>query len=237
LNETNTPAPEYPESDYPWTFYFNGVEMPRFANCWGECNAGKLMHDFCRRCWPDPEEFDAALEENRFFQIEARIDHGGTIESFDPLEFRMVSLRLLLCLLIDEEQVVAHLTEHFPSLGRPADVFRGVCDGIFKMNQLVAQDGIAFWSAGYKADGERLREAIRRHRLPPGHADYLEAPHLERTRRNDKITIEFLRKDVLKLVQKMKLSKDMRSKIHNIPRAWNLPVGNDSTRSAESDEG
>ena len=41
MNPANS---EYPEKDFPWTFYFNGEAMPKWAACWGLAGVGGCVH-------------------------------------------------------------------------------------------------------------------------------------------------------------------------------------------------
>jgi hypothetical protein len=208
---------EYPQSDYPWTLYFNGCEMPRYANCWGECEASALFYQSCIQEWPNPKDTRAAMEKALFDEIYFTIDHVGSIESANPLEFRRISLRLLYALLSNRERILEDLTTKFPNLGSPQAIFQGVSDGLFSMDKLAAEQNLAFWSAGYNADQENLVEVIQRSKLPPTDPDYFEPPHLVRRRADNTHTIEFLRKDILKLLGTLPLNKEIRHQIHEIP--------------------
>jgi hypothetical protein len=208
---------EYPQSDYPWTLYFNGFEMPRYANCWSECGARELGYESCIQEWPNPKDARAAMETARFEEIYFSIHHVGSIESADPLVFRRISLRLLYALLSNRERVLADLTSKFPNLGSPQVIFQGVCDGLFRMDKLAAEQDLAFWSAGYNADRENLLNAIHRSKLAPGDPGYFEPPHLARRRADETRAIEFLRKDIIKLLGTLPLNKEIRRQIHEIP--------------------
>ena len=165
---------EYPDNEFPWTFYFNGIALPKWGACWG-------MADVCsfndpRKSW----EWDVGPRD--IYILDCRIDHVGVVESADPDVFRY-AVQEVLCILLDKREAV------FEKLRRswdfPADldeIYGGLVEAAFQMRELAVRDGRAFWISGYEAERLRLIEAIRRASLPPGSLDYAPPPHVRSIR-------------------------------------------------------
>src|SRR5476651_1651379 len=86
---------DYPDSDFPWTFYFNGEAMPRWGQCWMSCGMQRRASD----------EWDASgdpISAHFLWTLWCRIDHVGVIESEDVLRFR-VSVRMILKVILQHQ--------------------------------------------------------------------------------------------------------------------------------------
>ena len=160
----------YAEDDSPWTFYFNGVAMPKWGWCWGEISPGSFN---------DPQKaWDRDVGPRDIYILNCRIDHVGTIESADPEIFRYV-VQEMLCILLDKREAV------FEELGRTADlpaspdeVYHDLVEACFQMRELVIRERRAFWTRGYEADRLRLVEAVRCASLSWDNPDYAPPPHI-----------------------------------------------------------
>src|SRR5438477_9497922 len=67
---------EYPESDFPWNFYFNGEGMPKWGACWGMARVASFLQ---------PErDADQDVGHRDIYITCCQIDHVGVVESADP---------------------------------------------------------------------------------------------------------------------------------------------------------
>ena len=205
------PDSPYPESDFPWSLHFNGVPMPRWANCWH-------LVPLLERAEVFMSDWDL-IGYAHLWRLHCRIDHVGGVESADPDVFRICSLALSFLMVRDEAAILDELsTSDYLYGGTPQELYSGVRDGLFAMHQLCTADGIAFWSAGYDTDHLLLTEAIRRHRLPQSDPEWLEAPHMSTDRFEKECRIRYLRGDLISLIGTRPIPKSVRRFIHELPK-------------------
>ena len=161
------PNPNPSEKDFPWTFYFNGVAMPKWGANWPQVPVGN------HRNW----EWEIGPRD--FYLIRNRIDHVGRIESSNPHVFLYV-VQEMLCLLFTEHRLVS---EHCRKLAGPADspeaIYEGLIATAFEMRERTKTEQIAFWTSGYEADRLRLVDAMRRAALPPNDPEHEAPPHIQ----------------------------------------------------------
>ena len=165
---------DYPDNEFPWTFYFNGATLPKWGACWG-------MVDICS--FIDPRgswEWDVGPRD--IYIIDCRIDHVGVIESADPAILRY-AVQEVLCILLDKRDAV------FEKLKGPWDfptdseeIYHGLLEAAFQMRDLTIRENRAFWTSGYESDRLKLAEAIRRASVPSDSPDYAPPPHLRSLR-------------------------------------------------------
>jgi hypothetical protein len=192
--------------------YFNGHLMPRWANCWHLVLSLERIEDLMK-AW------DAEVEFTRFWRLHCRIDHVGIAESEDPHVFRACCLALMYVMLRHEGAILDDMkaAENSPD-APPSEIFNGVLNGLFQMYHRCHQDGIAFWTSGYEADQVELLGSIGRHRLPQEHPDWLEAPHISKSRWETTNRIRFLRRDIVALLGTRPIPKEIRRAIHELPK-------------------
>lgn len=221
------PGEEDPDSeehdhdlDYPWTLYFNGEPMPRWANCWAQVG---LLQYANKSFWEHScTDYGAA-----FSLLQDQMDLAHTVESADGAMFRICCLNLLVLLLRHKSAVLEKLAgtdadermddEATHTGGTAREIYNGVRDGLVAMHALTLRDGIAFWSVGYERDFARLTEAMRRSRLHSSHPDYLDPPHVIAGRDEVSFRIRALRCGLLEILSTQHLSKDIRRFIHELP--------------------
>lgn len=202
----------YPEHDFPWTHYFNGVPMPRWSNCGHLVPMLERAEDFMR-------DWDEFVGFPHLWRLQCRMDHCGVVESEQPDIFRLCCLTLAFVLLRDEVAILDSLAAEGAQYGgTPSEVFTGVRDGLFAMHHRCLEDGIAFWTSGYETDRDFLRDSIRRNHLPQTDPDWLEAPHVQRNRSETELRISFIRRDIIALIGTRQFPKDVRRLIHELPR-------------------
>jgi hypothetical protein len=192
---------EYPESERPWTFYFNGEVMPK----WGACWPSKVM-DFVPR-----SESYYADEEPGYLDIErfcCKIDHAGGYESDDPGRFIFAVQAVLLILLNHKEAVLKEIGE------QAEEIYSGLVEAAFQMQALTVKHGYAFWTSGYEKDRLRLLDVIRRCHLPEDSPEYMLAPHLQRIESNIQSHTGRQVKELHELAQSGRFEKDLRRKLH-----------------------
>ncbi len=87
---------EYEQKDFPWTFYFNGVPMPKWGAQWPWFGAEEHVN------------WDWEVGPRDYYIIRCKIDRVGTVESASPHIF-LYAVQELLCLLFTEREGVMEL--------------------------------------------------------------------------------------------------------------------------------
>lgn len=164
----------YPDNELPWTFYFNGIALPKWGACWG-------MADVCS--FNDPRNnWELDVGPRDIFILDCRLDNIGVVESADPDIFRY-AVQEVLCILLDKrEAVFEKLRREWDFPADPDEIYADLVEAAFQMRELVIRDGRAFWITGYEPDRLQLVEAIQRASLPPGNPDYAPPPHVRSLR-------------------------------------------------------
>jgi hypothetical protein len=201
----------YPAKDFPYTFYFNGMSLPRWAQCWYATNLLDLSAD-ALKSW-GPSNFDEADT------LTGRLDHVGIVESADPLRFRNIAMQFAVTTLAQRDSVVHSIEPYTIEFqATTEDVFAGIQEGLWHMIELVSRDRVAFWTVGYEADCILIAEAIRRHRLATDHPDFQAAPHLQREQSDADRRWDWLRKEAIEKITEGNLSKEDRRRILALPK-------------------
>lgn len=161
----------YPESDSPWTFYFNGIAMPKWGWYWPAIGLDSFK---------DPQKtWDRDIGPRDIYFLECRIDHVGTIESADPNIFRY-AVQEILCILLDKREAVLDKLGCVSDFSAsPDEIYHDLVEASLQMRELVIRDGRAFWTRGYEPDCLRLIEAIRCASLSLDSPDYAPPPHIQ----------------------------------------------------------
>lgn len=196
---------EYPESDFPWNFYFNGEVMPKWGACWGKAQVANFLQ---------PErDADQDLGHRDVYIIYCQIDHDGRVESADPEVFIYAVQEVLHILLSQRDSILASLSNESP------DVYPGLVAAAFRMRELAIQQRCAFWSSGYERGRVRLVEEMRRCQLPSDSPDFMLSPHIKRWRS----ALQFQRDRQVRLLHQLAQSgqcdKDTRKKLNQIGAA------------------
>jgi hypothetical protein len=170
--------PDYPKQDFPWTFYFNGVAMPKWGACWPALPAGSR------------ENWDWEIGPRDFYIVRCKIDNVGNIESANPHSF-IYAVQEVLCLLLTERERVLEQYRQLrdakcPS-AEPEEIYEGVMLTACQMREQVREEALAFWTSGYEQDRVRLVEAMRRACLAPNDPEHLSPPHIQSRQKNLKL--------------------------------------------------
>jgi|KBSSwiStaDraftv2_1062776.scaffolds.fasta_scaffold293600_2 hypothetical protein len=138
----------YPDEDCPWTFYFNGQEMPKWTSTWSliptDNRHGEDDDWITDLCW----------------RIYCRIDHLGNIETEDSNLVRVCLLWHMRCLVERETEVRQNISERLSESEQREPVFENLFDGLNKMFELSHEREVCCWTNGYARDQERLVEFI-----------------------------------------------------------------------------
>ena len=195
---------DYPERDFPWTFYFNGVALPKWGWCWNFIKFNGSQ-----------ENWDSDVGPRDIYILNCRIDHVGTIESAEPEIFRYAAQEALCVLMENKESIFEEVrkTKDFPA--SPDDVYHDLVEASFQMRELIIQTGRAFWTRGYEADRLRLVEAIRRASLPENHSEHESPPHVKSFRSQLKSINDWQVKKLHQIASSGGLSKEMRKRLFN----------------------
>ncbi len=132
---------DYPEKDFPWTFYFNGVAMPKWGACWPSFKPEMQAN------------WDWDVGPRDFYVISCKIDHVGKVESASPHVFLYAVQELLCVLFTEREGVLERIRNWKHPQAKPQEVYQGLVDAAFAMRERTQKDGVAFWISGYEATG------------------------------------------------------------------------------------
>jgi hypothetical protein len=138
----------YPDKDCPWTFYFNGQEMPKWTSTWSLIPMGDSH-------W---EEYDWI--DDLCWRIYCRIDHLGNIETEDSDLFRVCVLKCMRCLVEREKETRQNISERLSELEQREPVYENLFDGLNKMLKLSHERDVCCWTNGYARDQQRLVDFI-----------------------------------------------------------------------------
>lgn len=206
----------YPDQDYPWNFYFNGVLMPKWGSSWFLPGHMFQSEDKWR------EDF---LEDFSYRDIElahCKIDHVGVVESEDPGVFRY-TVQEVLCLYLEHREEILDYVKSIPlgenssAGGYPAEeILEGVVNAAFQMLELITEHQMAFWISGYEGDRLCLVDFMERTKLPKDDQRFLLAPHITSRDRALRIKHESQCKRLHQLAQSSQFSKEWRGKLHAI---------------------
>ncbi len=196
---------EYPKSDFPWSFYFNGEVMPKWGACWGMAQVANFLQL--------ERDADKDLGHRDVYIIYCQIDHVGIVESADPDVFVYAVQEVLHILLSQRDFIFASLSDQSP------DVYSGLVATTFRMRELAIQQRCAFWSSGYEEDRVRLVDVMRRCQLPSDSPDFILPPHIKRWRSALQFQLDWQVRELHKLAHSGQLDKDMRKRLHEIRAA------------------
>jgi hypothetical protein len=193
---------QYPESDFPWSFYFNGELMPKWGACWGLAQVTSFLQL--------ERDADQELGRRDIYIIYCKIDHVGVVESADPDVFIFAVQEVLHILLSQRDSVLAGLSDQSP------DVYSGLVAAAFRMRALAIQQRCAFWSSGYEEDRVRLLEALRRCQLPFDSPEFTLSPHIQHWQSVLRSRRDWQVRQLHQLAQSGQFDKDIRKKLNEI---------------------
>lgn len=184
---------DYPESDFPYTLFFQGIALPRWANCWGFVAAPDAEAEwFVDRVW-------------------GRIDHVGIVESEEAGIFIIAAQKLLRVMLQNPADCLRYAPDKGESLSYEV-IYAGLVGGLRRMIELAEYEDVVFWTSGYPRDGEMLREAITKYR-----AGEFIPPHRTKWRHEIETMIWTQRRDLRRLAASGNVEKETRRFIHALP--------------------
>lgn len=157
----------YPKKDFPWTFYFNGLEMPKWGACWPQFPENNHQH------------WDWEVGPRDFYIIRNKIDRVGSVESANPHVF-IYAIQEFLCLVLTERKwALDHCRKLAAEPVTAQEIYNSLINTAVEMRDRARKEGHAFWVSGYEADRARLVEAMRRANLPPNDPAYVPPPHMQ----------------------------------------------------------
>jgi hypothetical protein len=205
---------DYPDSDIPYPFFFNGEELPRWSAQWHLCPLGDLLNDFT----DDPSTgWDEFIGFRHIWHLQCRIDHVGSIDSEEHAIFHVCAQEVLRVILLNRDQVIESIGAKDIKNTPANEVFLQIVEGIARMLELCARDGCAFWTSGYEEDRMRVVNWMRWSVLPPEHSDYCEPPHLNQRRSEQVLRAKFQLRDLRLLAQNGSLDKRLRQIVNQLP--------------------
>jgi hypothetical protein len=186
---------EYPDSDFPWTHYFQGAAMPRWSNCW--------------HFQPVAESgVDWYLD-----QVRGRLDHVGGIESEESEVFAIAAQQVLLSALERKDEFLREL--NYPMQEREG-IYQGFLSGLQLMIASCDHEEVVFWTSGYEHDGTKLIDAIRRFRLGEAHPEYFRPPHRIRRREERLLHLNMQRTELRRRSSTAGFDKALKRFLHDL---------------------
>lgn len=196
----------HPDTDFPYTMYFCGEPMPKWAAQW---------------YWVAPTEDirDPELWQVLYWRLLCRIDHVGGVETEDALIFRVAAQHLLISVVADMAAVRSRLTTA-PGLSI-CDVdaaLHGITDGLVRMIIIAHQRSLVAWTSGYEADRQHLLADMARMELPPNHPEHMFPPHTVTRESELKGERDSQVRRLHQLAESGHLTKHMRTMLYQIER-------------------
>lgn len=200
----------YPQADWPYTFYFNGVQMPKWTAQWHLCGLQGLLNDYT-------DDWDEFIGYKHLRYLEIWLHQIGVIRSEDPLIFRVCAQEMLSLLLGRPDEVLKNIQAAAP-LGLSApEILNGLTEGIAQMLALCEREGRAVWISGYPADQEfRLASMLSRLDPDPPRPS-LELPHVIQRREELLNRSRTQLKNLRMLASRGRLNKRQRQIILQLP--------------------
>jgi hypothetical protein len=206
---------DYPDTDWPYSFYFNGQELPKWSSQWHLCSLSRFLNNF-------EDAWDEWIGHKHIWFLQNRLDHLGTIESEDPLILRVCAQEVLLALIKNQNEVVDQIQEALPGDQLASEVYIGITDGIARMIELSHQDCLALWTNGYRADNEQLTSFISSIPSRGNRSDSAALPHTLQRRSELEQRSRFQLSDLRTAGQSGKLDKRLRKLVHQLPNQTEL---------------
>ena len=206
---------DYPNSNWPYPFYFNGEELSGWSAQWHLCSIGDFLNDFV----DDPETgWDEFIGFQHIWHLQCRIDHTGSIDSEDATIFHVCAQEVLRVILLNRLKVVESINSCDIGDSDADEVFLQIVEGLAKMIELCVRDGCAFWTSGSDEDREQVLDRMRRSRLPREHPEFVESPH-ERQRTSEQLLrAGFQLSELRSLAQNGSLDSHLRQIVNQLPK-------------------
>ena len=192
--------------EWPGSFYFNGRELPKWSAQWHLCSLGDFLNEF-------QDGWDEFIGLRHVWHLQCRIDHQATIESEDPGIFQICAHQVLLCLISNQAEIIANISEAAPDGCSAIEIYEGLTTGLAAMLQLTHSCGFAFWTNGDSEDLASLNVQILKYQ----NSVSFEPPHLLQRRTEQAARIRFQQSELRNLAQSGKLEKQLRSIVNQLP--------------------
>lgn len=200
---------DYPDADWPYTFYFNGCELPKWSAQWHLCDLGGVLNGF-------KDDWDEFIGYQHIWQLQCRLDHVGGVESEDPGIFRVCVQEVLLQLIQHRGEIMKRLPAS-TSRASAKEVFDDLVEGAARMLVLCAQERRAFWTSGDAAAQERLKEFMSGCPNEETRPESVVPPHVSQRRMEMESRAVFQLKALRALAQSGALEKRLRQIVNQLP--------------------
>lgn len=193
-------------TDQPPSFYFNGVKLPGWTSQW----------HLCQLDFHSGELWDEFVDLPHIWHLQCRLDHVGSVESEDPVIFRICAQEMLLRMISDRDGMLSKIAA--TCTGHSAEViYEEMTDGIGEMLRHAAADEFAFWTNGGEGDLAALQDTIARYQLPKDHPLYREAPHVIQRASEQRSRISSQLSEMRSISSNGSLDKRLRTLINQLP--------------------
>lgn len=205
---------DYPDSDWPYTFYFNGHELPKWSAQWHFCSIGDFLNNFI----DDHESgWDEFISFRHIWHLECRIDHVGTVESENPGIFYVCAQEILRVMVLHRDKIIETIGSRDIEDAAAEDVFLEIVEGLAKMLEFSSRESCAFWTSGYDEDRQRVLDWMRRSRLPRDHPEFVESPHQTHRISERVLRAGFQLSELRSLAQRGPLDNRLRQIVDQLP--------------------
>lgn len=201
---------ESPSSEWPYSFYFNGHELPKGSSQWHLCSLSRFLNDF-------EDDWDEWIGYKHIWFLQNRLDHLGNIESEDPLILRVCAQEVLLALIQNRGEVIDHMNEELTGDLSAAEIFAGLTEGIARMIELSNQDHLAVWTNGQAADQARLKLFLSNLPCREERGPCVDLPHTLKRKSELETRSRFQLAALRKVAQSGTLEKNLRKLVNQLP--------------------
>lgn len=163
--------------DYPWTFYFNGHELPKWSGVWCLCR-----YD-CKKIFKGVDN-DRIFSEKDLWNIYYSIDHVGCAESYDWDLFCESVLEILIYHLKNKRKIIKTINkvkkeDSECGIDDSADfIYENISQGLEMMARISLKETRALWTNGYEEDRQNLITMIEQYECLRSSPKYIDLPHI-----------------------------------------------------------
>lgn len=157
---------------WPYRFFFNGHELPKWSNCWHYCQLGDFLN------WDIPDDATQWIGDWKIWDIQTRLDHQS-VESDYAEDMTYAAYRVLVTLLENPDPIRANIEQARVANEddtTAAVIFDNIALGLRRIIELAPNNEFCFWISGDQDSLREVMEEMERSHLAARDSNYL-PPH------------------------------------------------------------